>query len=161
MANAIFFARGRGKNLLICALCIFAFLQGLRGIHYKVYKLFLSSCAYRRVAALIERCKKFFHFERVVASVCICRAKGGYKKFFHSKKNAGGYTGADCNSQCSRRKFSYPMRNAFFRLLMRKNLQRSLRQKNKKPESVLDSGFPALKLFWLSKISKRQSGILS
>lgn len=145
MANAIFFARGRGKNLLICALCIFAFLQGLRRIHYKVYKLFLSSCAYCRVAALIERCKKFFHFERAVASVCICRAKGGYKKFFHSKKNAGGYTGADCNSQCSRRKFPYPMRNvrnAFFRLLTLENMQRSLRQKNKKPESVLDSGFP-------------------
>lgn len=86
MANAIFFARGRARNMIICALCIFAFLQGLRRIHYKVYKLFLSSCAYCRVAALIERCKKFFHFERAVASVCICRAKGGYKKFFHSKK---------------------------------------------------------------------------
>jgi len=34
------------------------------------------------------------------------------------------------------------VRNAFFRLLTLENMQRSLRQKKQKPESVLDSGFP-------------------
>ena len=113
-----------------------------------------------RLAVLIEQCKEYLQCKPAASPAYICREKRAIKNFC-AVKIFGSHARVDCNTQCSRRKFSYPMRNAFFRLLMRKNLQRSLRQKNKKPESVLDSGFPALKLFWLSKISKRQSGILS